>query len=384
MRVTIVMGFFLPVPALHGGATEKSWARLAEVLASRGHEVTVISRAWPGWPREETQRGVRQVRIPGWNHTRRRVVNLWLDWRWGRRVQPALPESDVVICNTVTLPIRLAATRPNAGRVVVMLGRMPKGQVRAYGQVDLLLAPSEAVAARARKENARLAERIVPFPYPIDWTLLQSARRAREPGAPLEVGYVGRLHPEKGIELLLAATRLLRSEPDLPPWRLSLTGPTAVDQGGGGTAYVASLERSFADLFNGPVRRQPPCYDPRELASVYGGVDVFCYPSLADHGESMGVAPLEAMAAGAVPVVSQLACFRDLITPGENGWAFDHTSPRADQALGHLLARLLREPDLRRRCAARAQEDARAFDDAAAITRLEAAFARLTPLPPAR
>ena len=48
MKLTIVMGFFLPVPPVQGGATEKSWDRLATLLAERGHEVTVISRRWPG------------------------------------------------------------------------------------------------------------------------------------------------------------------------------------------------------------------------------------------------------------------------------------------------------------------------------------------------
>ena len=39
MRITLVMGFFLPVPALQGGATEKIWLRLGEGLAAAGHEV---------------------------------------------------------------------------------------------------------------------------------------------------------------------------------------------------------------------------------------------------------------------------------------------------------------------------------------------------------
>ena len=50
MKITIVMGFFLPVPALAGGATEKIWLRLAGLMTAAGHEVTVVSRRWPGLP----------------------------------------------------------------------------------------------------------------------------------------------------------------------------------------------------------------------------------------------------------------------------------------------------------------------------------------------
>jgi peptidoglycan/LPS O-acetylase OafA/YrhL len=48
MKITIVTGFFLPVPALAGGAMEKIWHRLGGLMADAGHEVTFISRRWPG------------------------------------------------------------------------------------------------------------------------------------------------------------------------------------------------------------------------------------------------------------------------------------------------------------------------------------------------
>ena len=48
MKINIATGFFLPVPPAAGGATEKIWHRLAQVFAAAGHEVTFISRTWPG------------------------------------------------------------------------------------------------------------------------------------------------------------------------------------------------------------------------------------------------------------------------------------------------------------------------------------------------
>ena len=74
-------------------------------------------------------------------------------------------------------------------------------------------------------------------------------------------------------------------------------------------------------------------FDLNKLAEVYRQADLFCYPSLAEKGESFGVAPLEAMATGLPPVVSKLDCFTDFITDGETGFCFDHRGSDLAQAL---------------------------------------------------
>ncbi|HUR57716.1 MAG TPA: glycosyltransferase family 4 protein [Opitutaceae bacterium] len=378
MRITIVMGFFLPVPALAGGATEKIWHRLAELMAEAGHDVTIISRRWPGLPDRETIGRLTHLRLPGMDHTRFLPANLALDFRWGLRVKGALPPGDVVVCNTVSLPVYLARSRPDAGRVAVVLGRMPKGQNRLYGAADLILATSSAVAAKALQENPALADRLLQFPNPIDWELHRNAASQGAPGAPLTIGYVGRLHPEKGLELLLEAGASLAGQDDLPPWRLALIGPVAVEQGGGGEAYRAQLESAFNARLGGRLEFVPPVFDRAELARRYGGLDVFCYPSRAAKGEGLSIAPIEAMAAGAVPVVSQLDCYRDLIVPGENGLQFDQERADAARVLAELLRGLLRDAPRRRALATRAQATARRFDYRETARVLLDRFAQLT------
>ena len=74
------------------------------------------------------------------------------------------------------------------------------------------------------------------------------------------------------------------------------------------------------------------------------------------------MAVAEAMAAGAVPVVSGLACFRGLVNDGENGLVFDHTAPDATERLAAALAILLLNPERRRQLAARARPDVARFD----------------------
>jgi len=365
LRITIVTGFFLPVPALRGGATEKIWHGLARIFAARGHDVSFISRMWPGLAPTEVAEGVRHIRLPGFDHTRSLPVNLVLDLAWGIRVARALPPADVVICNTVTLPAWLRLARPSAGRVSVMIGRTPRGQVSFYRGVERIYVPSSSVAARIPR-GAAARTRVVG--YPIDWQMLSGS--ACRKAAPLVVGFVGRLHPEKGIELLLRAACELAGRAGLPDWRLRLVGPSDVASGGGGRDWIAALKRECSPSLGERVEWLPPEFQPQALARVYGGIDIFCYPSLAEKGETFGVGAAEAMAAGCATVVSGLDCFGDLVTDGRTGLVFDHDGAGAQGHLADCIGRLLADSRLRAELAARGQEHVRRFDYAEVSRRI--------------
>ncbi len=384
MRITIVGGFFLPVPPVLGGSTEKIWHRLAREFAAAGHTVTMVSRRWPGWPDVETEPDTRltHLRLRGATHTRFLPINLLLDFLWGLQVAWHLPDADIVVCNTVSLPVYLRLIKPRAGRVAVVLGRMPKGQNRAYFAVDSLLATSTAVMDKINQENAGLAGRIFRFPNPIDWKLHRDAAR-QSTASPLSIGYIGRIHPEKGLEQLLEAALILAERSDLPAWRVELIGPVSVPQGGGGEAYRDALLARYQPGLGDRIIIRPPVYDANSLATSYGGMAIFCYPSLAAKGEGLSIAPMEAMAAGAVAVVSRLDCYRDLIRPEENGLQFDQTRPEAVGELANILVRLLKDRGLRERLAAQGQLDVRRHDYGETARVLLAEFARLTG-PPAR
>jgi glycosyltransferase involved in cell wall biosynthesis len=93
-------------------------------------------------------------------------------------------------------------------------------------------------------------------------------------------------------------------------------------------------------------------FDEKALIGEYRECAVFVYPSLAETGEALPVAPLEAMAAGCATIVSDLPCFDDYIEDGVTGLKFDHrcSDPAAD--LAAKLARLTGNPDYLRRVAA--------------------------------
>jgi glycosyltransferase involved in cell wall biosynthesis len=385
MRITIVGGFFLPVPPVSGGSTEKSWYRLARLFAAQGHEVTMISRRWPGWPDEETVEGVRLLRLRGFDHRRKLGLNLLLDFLWSWRVFFALPRADIVIVNAVTLPAWLGLLRPSAGRVVLMTGRMPKGQYRRYRRIALVLAASSHVRDRVVAENPALAAVSQVKGYPIDSTQLgeRVGTRPHYLPAPAEgqitLGFVGRIHEEKGLRLLVEALRLVAQTPGLPPWRLLLCGPSDIARGGSGAIFRGHLQHQLSGLLPpGDFHLLDPEFNERSLATVYQSLDIFCFPSLAEQGETFGVAVAEAMAAGAAPVVSNLACFTDFVRDGVNGLVFDHRAPDPAAALAAAIRRLMLDPALRRQLAAAGRETARRYDYATYAGALLEDFTRLT------
>lgn len=385
MRITIVSGFFLPVPPVSGGATEKSWYQLGRIFATRGHAVTIVSRRWPDWANKEVVDGIRYVRLPGANHRHRIWLNLLLDFIWSWRVFFALPPADIVVVNTVALPIWLGLLKPRAGRIVLMTGRMPKGQYRFYRNIARVLVPSSIVRERVAAENPGLQPVLRVQGYPIDWTLLSQPVNSRPPSMPqvtsgeITLGFVGRLHEEKGLRLLVEALKTVTAEPGLPPWHLLLCGPSDIAHGGSGPAFKAELlKRLSAIMKPGTYNVLNPQFSDRTLAGVYQQIGIFCYPSLAERGETFGVAVVEAMAAGAVPVVSQLGCFTDFMQDGDNGLVFDHRAPDAASRLAAALIRLLRDPELRRRLAVAARSTARNYDYHSYADVLLEDFARLT------
>jgi glycosyltransferase involved in cell wall biosynthesis len=82
-------------------------------------------------------------------------------------------------------------------------------------------------------------------------------------------------------------------------------------------------------------------FDPADLAEEYRSSLVFVYPSVADTGEALPVAPLEAMAHGCAPIVSDLPCFRDYIADGVTGFVFDQRGTEPEKNLAIRLADLL-------------------------------------------
>ena len=109
----------------------------------------------------------------------------------------------------------------------------------------------------------------------------------------------------------------------------------------------------------------------------YQDASVFVYPSLAEKGESLGVAPLEAMAAGCATIVSDLRCFDDYIEHGVTGLKFDHRSGSPEDSLASQLSRLIAEAGLLERIATGGHSAACKFRTPAIAARMLDDFASL-------
>jgi glycosyltransferase involved in cell wall biosynthesis len=340
MQITILQGAFLPVPPLRGGAVEKLWFELGKQFSQQGHSVCHVSRRFPGLPTQELIEGVRHLRVQGYDTPANGIHLKLLDLLYSLRALSALPPADILSTNTFWMPILAGLRQRRFGRIIVSVERMPKGQMRLYGGSACLRVPSTAVEQAIVREVPRLKSRIRTIP---------NALTFQPPALPKEreplILYCGRLHPEKGIELLINAFEQACSF-GLQGWSLRLVGPADVAAGGGGQSWLQELltrpqAKELAIEWLGPI------YDQERLLGHYKRAAIFVYPSLAEKGDAMPNAPLEAMACGAVPIVSDLACFRDFITPGVNGQVFNHRASDPAALLANAFLELAADPGQR-------------------------------------
>jgi glycosyltransferase involved in cell wall biosynthesis len=340
MRITIVIGPFYPIPPVLGGAVEKVHLLLAGAYRAAGHDVTIISRRYKNFAADEVVDGIRHIRIRSTDRSSSLAVNLLLDFCYAVRVACVLPAADVTITNAFFLPLVLPHRR--AGKIYVQVGRYPKGQMPLYFRADRLQAVSRAVGQAIVRQVPWLERKVAVIPYAIpDLYFAEPAESRREP----VVLYVGRIAREKGIELLIQGFARLRPHGVVAEgWRLRIVGPHAVTQGGDGVEYLMQLQALAQQLgvgceFLGPI------FDQNALIGEYQRGGVFVYPSLAETGESLGLAPLEAMASGCATIVSDLRCFDDYIEDGVTGLRFDHRGADPADALAVQLARLIGSPE---------------------------------------
>jgi glycosyltransferase involved in cell wall biosynthesis len=113
---------------------------------------------------------------------------------------------------------------------------------------------------------------------------------------PFTVGYFARIAPEKGLDKLAAAYRLLRKERGLPPSRLEVAGYLGGDQ----REYLDRVELMLRQAGLHTEYRYHGELDRAQKVAFFKAIDVFSMPT--PYREPKGFSVLEAMASG-VPVV---------------------------------------------------------------------------------
>lgn len=374
MKIVIVQGAFLPVPARRGGAVEKVWLALGREFARRGHEVLHVSRHCDGLPLEETIDGVHHERVRGYDAPLSRWRLKWCDLLYTRRVAAVLPQADIVVTNTFWAPLLLRPARH--GRIWVHVQRYPQRQMRFYRRAACLQTVSQVIARAIIQQAPSVAPlvRVIPNPAPA----MVAPTRALHPDPNL-VLFVGRLHPEKGLVLLITA--MLKLHRERPAARLRIVGPWEERFGGGGAEFFLTLQTLAAPLgdavtFTGPV------FDEAALSAHYAEAAVFVYPSLAAKGEASPVAPLEALAHGLPVVVSDLECFDDYLPAGGDcGHRFNQAAVSAASRLAGVLASILAHPGKRAATAVAARARAAEFSIERIAQQYLDGFASVLPAP---
>ncbi|MEX6689950.1 glycosyltransferase [Danxiaibacter flavus] len=337
MKITILQGAFFPVPAVKGGAVEKIWYKMGIEFAKAGHNVTHVSRAFGDMPDEEVRYGVRYIRVRGYEFPSSLVKIKILDFFYTLRALRKVPkDSEIIVTNTFWAPFIL---RRNKGRkVYVNVERVPRGQMKFYKHVGMLRGSSPVICSAVQKELSEQYHRLVTFvPNPVPFSLTNNAHDRNK-----TILFVGRIHPEKGVHVLIEAFSILSAEA-AKDWQLVITGPWETSEGGAGEEYKNKLMLSAKNLnvqFTGPV------FNDEYLINQYSQASIFCYPAQKGSGDAAPVAPREAMACGCVPVVSTLECFRDIISDGVNGCIYDESSTNQAHTLAKTLQPLMQDTEL--------------------------------------
>ena len=331
MRVLVVVS---EVPPIVSGVARCA-DRLVGGLTAAGHEVDVISSLEiPRWEIGE----FRLSSFAGhWPLVRRRlagydVVNLH---------GPVPTMSDVFLAMTRYLPPlrrpRLVYTHHSA----IELERWSR-TTTAYNRVhDRLAQVADRIVTTSEFYRRLLARPGGPPVEVVPWAVDTARfalppRTALPPAGRLRLLFVGQLRPYKGVDVLL---RAVAGHPRL---ELTLVGQGPLE----GRYREQAARLGAANVrFAGRV-------DDDQLAGIYGDHDVVVLPSVS-RAEAFGLVLLEGMAAGCVPVASDLPGVRDIAGPtGVVVPPGDHLALR--RALTALAADRARTQDLANASRARA------------------------------
>jgi glycosyltransferase involved in cell wall biosynthesis len=325
---------------LYGSLREQSGGflydrMLVKALTNLGHSISVQGLPWRGYGR-----------------------SLWdnFDRRWGA----ASPNrADIILQDELIHPsvfLQNARLRERSGRPIVAivhhlrseethpawLRPVYRGIERRYLQsVDGFIFNSRATRASVEALVGTETRGVVAYPGVDHLRANRISSAGRAPAGRLQVLFVGNLTPRKRLPDLLQALAAL------PPrtWQLTIVGRSPRRDRG----YGAGLRHLAARSSGGRVRFAGRL-GPGGLGRALARADVLAIPS--DH-EGFGLAYLEAMLLGVVPIASRHGGAGELILDGYNGFLVPARRPdlladrlrelTADRNLLHRMSRAARK-----------------------------------------
>lgn len=367
MRITVVTSPFGALPPYAIGAVEKLFYMLACEWVKNGHDVVFLCAGGGDNP------GIRYINLKKYNRTGSTKTDIIWDFLYSVKALWKCPRTDVLLCNTFWTPALAPIFRWKYKRLIYGVHRYPKGQFWLYPFVHAYICVSSVVADELRRQ-LRTSKGIWVVNNPVDLTVFCPPwGGAVESGGKYSIVYAGRVHPEKGLDLLFDAAAILSRRSLGKRVELKIIGTKDVQSGGGGSSYVDSLcarQHGFDVNWIDAIR------NPSDLAMEMRRGNCFAYPSVAAMGETFGVAPLEAMAIGMPVVLSNLKCFSDFAQPGINVMQFELGDGAAER-LADAFESLMVNNELSKRLSENASKTASKFSPEIIALSYEKLFAML-------
>jgi glycosyltransferase involved in cell wall biosynthesis len=320
------------VPAGRGRAVRELLRALAARPQDDHHYVLYAREAWSGAELDERFRwSPIAARDPWWHLRAARMANRECDvflstnsylTVWFLRI-PAVP---IVYDLTTFEP----AMRPNRRSVVIERLTLGHAVRRATAIIAISRASADALVAHFPQAGGRTVVALLGAAAPDSGP--PSAAEAAALPAPGFVLAVGTLEPRKNLPRLVEAYRMLAQDVQLRH-PLVVVGALGWETGETLDALRSLGERAAMLGF----------VSDAALAELYRRCALFCYPSL---GEGFGLPVLEAMAAGAPVLTSNISSL-----PEVGGDAAEYVDPRDVASIAAGIERVLGDEQLRERLA---------------------------------
>jgi glycosyltransferase involved in cell wall biosynthesis len=335
---------------LSGGA-EVHLHRIFEVIAQRGHEVTLFCSRYPGAATEEWIGGIHIVRSGGRSLFNFRV--LWHYWKDFRRT-----DFDVIVDDLNKIPFftPLFVNRPLVCIIHHLFGHSIFNEasfpialyVHAAERIIPRVYHRIRIAAVSPSTRAEIEAKGIPrdnislVPNCVDHALYRLTGERKSP-TPM-IGYLGRLKKYKSIDHLVRAFAIVRGH--IPEARLMVVGE------GDARPQLEQLAEQLgvrsAIEFSGFVDEQEKV---RRLQQMHVVANT-------STKEGWGLTVLEANACGVPVVASDVPGLRDAVRDGETGLLYDYGDV---EELAEKLLLVLRDEHLRSRLSQGALDFAQQF-----------------------
>lgn len=326
MRVAVVSPYAFDEP----GGVQDQVTRIVSWLRGSGHEAWAVA---PGGGGPEGTRHVGRYRTVPTNRSRAPVA---IDPRVARRVARAVDDADVVHLHEPFMPmVSLGTLWAAAPPIVATFHANPEGTARRAYRVArpmlrrlssrIVVATAVSAIAAAAVDDV-VSVRIIP--NGID---LEDYRPGAHPPSRSGVLFIGRDEPRKGLDVLLQAWPLIRSQHT----SVELTVSAVRESGPEGVSFVGRVSEA-------------------DKRAMLASASVLAVPNLG--GESFGIVGLEGMASGCAVVASDLESFRAVCSD-----AALYAGPGDPVDLASAINSLLGDPTRRATLGERAVRRSRQF-----------------------